>query len=345
MQGVNPVSKRLAVAIAVLAVGAGGWLLYGRYVANEEPARVFYGNVDIREATLGFRVAGRVEHMHYTEGDSVEGGDRLAQLDTEPFEEELALRKAQVNEAKAKLAKLEAGTRPQEIERARAEVESREAALENARAKYGRLEELVRKDFASRQAYDNAVENLKRAKAQLRSAREALNLAVEGTRREDIAAAEAALEAAQAQKEAAQTALEDASLHAPENGVILTRAVEPGTIVSAGTPVYTLSLRQPVWVRAYVPEPQLGLVSPGTPVEVITDTRPEEPYEGKVGFVSPVAEFTPKSVETPELRADLVYRFRVVVTNPDDALRLGMPVTVRLAGPGENTASRQQGAP
>jgi HlyD family secretion protein len=331
--------KRLALFLAIVAIVAGGWFLYQRYVVDDGPPRVFYGNVDIREVTLGFRVAGRVERMRFNEGDKVKPGDLLAELDKEPFEEELALRKAQVGEAKAKLAKLEAGTRPQEIERARADVEASEAALENARAKYGRLETLVRKDFASRARYDNAVEQLKRAKAQFRSAREALDLAIEGPRKEDIAAAEAALEAAQAQKEAAETALEDASLHAPEVGVILTRAVEPGTIVGEGTPVYTLSLSEPVWVRAYVPEPQLGLVSPGTQVQVISDTKPDQPYDGQVGFVSPVAEFTPKSVETPELRADLVYRFRVVVADADDALRQGMPVTVRLIeDPGETAA-------
>jgi len=327
-------TKRFALFIAAVALAVGGWFLYQRYVADDGPPRVFYGNVDIREVTLGFRVAGRVERMMFDEGDTVKAGDLLAELDKEPFEEELALRKAQVGEAKAKLAKLEAGTRPQEIERARADVEASEAALENAR------ETLVRKDFASEARYDNAVEQLKRAKAQLRSAKEALDLAIEGPRKEDIAAAEAALEAAQAQKQAAQTALEDASLHAPEDGVILTRAVEPGAIVSAGTPVYTLSLSDPVWVRAYVPEPQLGLVSPGTRVQVISDTKPDRPYDGQVGFVSPVAEFTPKSVETPELRADLVYRFRVVVAEPDDALRQGMPVTVRLVEDPAETAAK-----
>ncbi len=332
--------KRLALFLAIVAIVVGGWFLYQRYVVDDGPPKVFYGNVDIREVTLGFRVAGRIERMMFNEGDKVKAGDLLAQLDQEPFKEELALRKARVAEAQANLAKLEAGTRPQEIERARAEVEARQAALENARAIYGRQETLVRKDFASQEAFDNAVKQLKQAQAALSSAEEALKLAIEGPRKEDIAAAEAALEAAKAQEQAAQTALEDASLHAPEDGVILTRAVEPGTIVGEGTPVYTLSLSEPVWVRAYVPEPQLGMVSPGTPVQVITDTKPDEPYDGQVGFVSPVAEFTPKSVETPELRADLVYRFRVVVKNPDDALRQGMPVTVRLVEEAKQAAAR-----
>ena len=100
--------------------------------------------------------------------------------------------------------------------------------------------------------------------------------------------------------------------------------------MASGATVYTLSLQKPVWVRAYVAEPQLGLIHPGAAVQLFTDTRPGQPYDGQVGFISPVAEFTPKSVETPELRADLVYRFRVIVTNADAALRQGMPVTLRL---------------
>jgi HlyD family secretion protein len=94
--------------------------------------------------------------------------------------------------------------------------------------------------------------------------------------------------------------------------------------------VATLSLNDPVWIRAYVPEPDLGKIWPGMPAEIFTDTRPEHPYKGQVGFISPEAEFTPKNVETPRLRTDLVFRLRVVADNPDEGLRQGMPVTVKL---------------
>jgi HlyD family secretion protein len=177
---------------------------------------------------------------------------------------------------------------------------------------------------------------MRQAEAELKSAQQAQQLAVLGPRKEDIAAAQGALEAARAQRQIAETALADTELKAPAVGIILTRAVEPGAIVAAGTTVYTLSLQNPVWVRAYVSEPRLGTLAPGMAVEVYTDTRPDKPYPAQVGFISPVAEFTPKSVETPELRADLVYRFRVLVKNPDAALRQGMPVTVRIpAGAGD----------
>ncbi len=130
--------------------------------------------------------------------------------------------------------------------------------------------------------------------------------------------------------DAAETALADTAIAAPADGTILTRIREPGAIVGAGASVYTLALDRPVWVRAYVAEPDLGRVHPGQRALVYTDSRPDAPYPGQIGFVSPTAEFTPKSVQTTELRTDLVYRLRVVVGEPDDGLRQGMPVTVRI---------------
>ena len=128
----------------------------------------------------------------------------------------------------------------------------------------------------------------------------------------------------------ARTSLADAELRAPSDGIVLSRVREPGAIVSPSDIVYVLSLTGRVWVRAYVAEPDLGRIHPGMIVEVTTDTAPDKPYKGRIGFISPVAEFTPKSVETPDLRTDLVYRLRVIIDQPDTGLRQGMPVTIRL---------------
>ncbi len=117
---------------------------------------------------------------------------------------------------------------------------------------------------------------------------------------------------------------------APTDGVILTRIREPGTVVKAADSVYTLSVSSPVWIRAYVDEPDLGLVYSGMPAEIYTDIDGGSVYSGKVGFISPVAEFTPKTVETTKLRTDLVYRLRIYADNPDRGLVQGMPVTVKL---------------
>ncbi|MGH8802208.1 MAG: HlyD family efflux transporter periplasmic adaptor subunit, partial [Casimicrobiaceae bacterium] len=173
---------------------------------------------------------------------------------------------------------------------------------------------------AARAAHDQAVANLASAKA-------ALSLARAGFRSEDIAAGEARVAAAEAALAQAHTALADTELMAPSDGIVITRVREPGSMVASSTPVYTLSLRDPVYVRAYVNEPDLGRIAPGAPVQVHTDSS-NKVYRGQIGFISPRAEFTPKTVETTDLRTDLVYRLRVVVADGDQGLRQGMPVTV-----------------
>jgi HlyD family secretion protein len=251
----------------------------------------------------------------------------LATLDSKPLRDGLALAEARVAETEARLALLRTGSRPQEIQQARARVSEAGAALKNAEQEYTRQRELTGKGLSSQGLLDNTLARRDEASARLAGAREAVALAVEGARTEDILAAEAAVAGAMAQREQAATQLQDTELTAPANGVVLTRVREPGTIVGAGVPVYTLSLTDTVYVRAYVDEPHLGRVVPGAKLLVRTDSSDRE-YVGQVGFVSPRAEFTPKSVETPELRTDLVYRLRIVIRDADDALRQGMPVTV-----------------
>jgi HlyD family secretion protein len=330
--------KRLLLVLVLLLV-AGGALFWGLglqarlgFGPEREDALILYGNVDIREVQLGFRVYGRIATMRYEEGDGVRAGDLLATLDPRPYQDDLRRAKAEVAREAANLAKLEAGTRPEEIAQAEALVTERAASLANAERALERRARLVGSGAVSAQEYDDAQALVEEARARLVSAQKALELALQGFREEDIAAARAALEAARAGEAAAETALADTELKAPADGVLLTRVREPGAIVGMGETVYTLSLEQPVWVRAYIAEPQLGLIHPGMAAEVVTDTRPERPYHGQVGFISPVAEFTPKSVETPELRSDLVYRLRVVVEDADPGLRQGMPVTVRITG-------------
>src|SRR5207248_3184041 len=151
-----------------------------------------------------------------------------------------------------------------------------------------------------------------------------------GPRREDIDAGRAQLAEQEALVVEAERRLADSNLVAPNDGTILTRARERGAIVQAGETVFTLTLAAPVWVRSYINERDLGRVRPNMVAEVRTDSAPGKVYPARVGFISPTAEFTPKTVETRELRTDLVYRLRVVVDNPDGGLRQGMPVTVTL---------------
>jgi HlyD family secretion protein len=159
----------------------------------------------------------------------------------------------------------------------------------------------------------------------------ALALTIAGPRPEEVAEAEARLRAAEAQFALLQQQLTDAQLVAPVNAIVRTRLMEPGEMASPQKPVFSLAVTDPKWVRAYVSEPDLGKVSPGMPASIAVDSFPERRFAGWIGFISPVAEFTPKAVQTAELRTSLVYEVRVFVKDPEGALRLGMPATVSLS--------------
>jgi HlyD family secretion protein len=321
----------LVVLAAVIAAGVFGYHAWQQEQAVENGTELtLYGNVDIRKVDLGFRVGGRIETMFFEEGDAIRRGERVALLDRVPYENEVALALAARNRADAELARLENGTRPQEIRQARARVTEAEASLRAVEEQFQRSQVLVKVNAISRQAFDDIQASRDAARARLTSARETLALALEGFRKEDIAAGRSQLAEAEARLEQARIRLADTAIIAPADGILLTRVVEPGAIVAAGQTAATLSLNHPVWVRAYVPEPDLGEIWPGMPAEIYTDSRPDHPYRAHVGFISPEAEFTPKNVETPRLRTDLVFRLRLVAENPDEGLRQGMPVTVKL---------------
>ncbi len=325
-------NMRVRIAAVVVVAAVAGFAAWSRLAGGSDAdgALVVYGNVDIRQVELGFRVPGRIQAMPLEEGDAVAVGQELARLDQRPYRDELAMAEAEVARARAQLSKLERGNRIEEIEQARAVVVEREAALANARTTRERLRSLVAEGAVSRQAVDDASAALDAAVARLDVARRSLELAEEGFRSEDIEAGRAALAQAQAHEAAARTGLEDTVIKAPSAGTVLARVREPGAIVAAGQTVYTVSLTHPVDVRAYVAEPELGHVHPGDAVRVHNDTDPARVYHGQIGFISPVAEFTPRTVETPELRTELVYRLRIVIEDADEGLRQGMPVTVRI---------------
>lgn len=322
--------KRFVAVLAIAAIVAiAAYLVREQSSGTETAGLVLYGNVDIREVQLGFRVGGRLQTMLAEEGDRIEAGTELAALDDKPMRQALAVASAQVQAAQARLDRVTTGSRPQEIQQAQDNVSAAEAALENAESEYRRQAGLIAKNLSSQQALDSTETRRDQASARLSSAREALALAVEGFRREDIAEAQAELATARARQEQANTRLADTRLYSPSAGIIMTRAREPGAMVTMGATVYTLSLSEAVYVRAYVDEPSLVRVQPGTKVQVQTDGN-ENGFAGQVGFISPRAEFTPKTVETPQLRTELVYRLRIVVKDPEGLLRQGIPVTVRL---------------
>ncbi len=289
------ITKKTLALILFATLLFGGLFFYYQNASKERDATItLYGNVDIRDVNLAFRVFGRIETMLHEEGAQIKKGDLVARLDKRPYLDEVQV--------------------------AQAGIEQATVAFKNAERSYKRKKELAGKKFASTQDLDD-----------IQAKRDELKTQVI---------------AAKAKLQNAQTSLDDTEIYAPADGTILTRVKEEGAIVNPGESTYVLALSTPIWIRAYVHETDLGRIYQGMEAKITTDANPDKPYIGHIGFISPVAEFTPKTVETPELRTQLVYRLRIIVENTDQYLRQGMPVSVHIDTtqkmPESSTASSPQ---
>lgn len=270
--------KKISLYVIILAVlGYSGTYGY-RYIKKQQETTIkLFGNIDIRQSNLGFKVAGQLVDLKVEEGDAVKSGQLLAELDSEPY-------KVKLNQAKAQL-------------------EQAKAVSKNANLLYKRNFSLCKKKLISQQECDNITTKKQQADANVKLA--------------------------QAVVDEAKLSYNYTKLYAFDDGVVLTRIYEKGTILNAGYPVYSMILNKNMWVRTYIDEVNLGKVKLGTKVKIYADFS-DKAYEGHIGFISPMAEFTPKNIETESLRPDLVYKIRVLVDNPDDYLKQGMPVTLEI---------------
>lgn len=283
--------KKIAVIILLILIGCGIYYYHNHKKKNPNELELF-GNIEIRQVDLGFRVEGKLQKMFFEEGDYVKKGDLLATLENTNY--------------KAK------------YEKNLADVKANKATNANANIIYERSLPLCGDGTISKQDCDN-YKNLKDS-------------------------SKATLESSLASSKDAKKNLDDTKLYAPDDGIIMTRIQEPGAALSADQPVYTMAKTKPVWVRAYIPEAELANVKYGMKARVYTDTTDpktgkKREYTGWVGYISPVAEFTPKTVQTTDLRTDLVYRVRVYIYELDEYLRQGMPVTVEISLKGDKVNS------
>lgn len=265
--------------ILILLVAA-SFFIYEQFFhhANHKNELILYGNVDVRQVDISFRIPGQISELFFEEGDLVPKGSLMALLDPSPYD-------SQARQAEANVKTLKAN-------------------LNNAEILLKRRKELITDGSVSQEDLNNAQSTYDQLLAALNSSEAAFVVA--------------------------QDNLRYIKAYAPNDGVILSRIREPGTVVRDSDPVFTLSLASPVWIRAFIDETHLGQVVYGMDAEITTDNPNGHPYSGKVGFISPLAEFTPKTVETTQLRTDLVYRLRIYIDQPDSGLRQGMPVTVKL---------------
>jgi HlyD family secretion protein len=328
--------KKTLILVAVLAVAllAAGLFWWKQHEKRETGALELHGNIDIRQVSLAFDGSGRVAELLAEEGTAVKAGTVLARLDVRTLRLQADQARAQSEVQQQNLLRIKHGSRPEEIAQARSRVTASQADAARAREELVRLQNIA----TATQGRGVSPQDLDRAKSaeQIAAAKaneqgQALRMIERGPRNEDVAAAEAQLKASQAQLVLLQHQIDLGELKAPADAVVRSRLLEAGDMATPQRPVFALALSGPKWVRVYVSEPDLGRVRPGMAVKVTTDSARGQVLPAQIAFVSPVAEFTPKSVQTEELRTSLVYEVRVRIDDPADVLRMGQPATVQLA--------------
>lgn len=273
--------KKILILIILIGIAYGIYLYFNKSKENPDELTL-YGNVEIRQVDLGFRIEGKIAKMLVEEGDAVKKGELLAYLEDTNYKAD--------------------------YEKSLADIQMYKALKINSEAQYQRNIPLCADGTTSKQDCDMLLNTKNGSKA--------------------------SLESAIAKSKSAKKDLYDTKIYAPEDGIIMTRIQEPGAVVEPSSPIYTMAKSKPIWVRVYIPETNLANIKYGMKARVLTDTinpKTDEhrEYTGWVGYISPVAEFTPKTVQTTDLRTDLVYRVRVYIYEVDEYLRQGMPVTVK----------------
>jgi HlyD family secretion protein len=381
--------KKVIIPVLLVAVAGGvlGWRI--THPAADPDIIRLSGNIELTEVDLSFKLPGRLVELAVSEGDDVTPGQLIARMDsnelkqqqaregagvesaesalvqlrtaiawqTETIGGDIALKRAELAAAEARLLELKNGSRPQELEAARAVAAEAEAQSKQAQSDWERAQRLYKNDDISTAQHDQFRTRSEAAAATLRRARQQLKLVEEGPRQEQIQQQRAAVDRAKAALRLAETnkldlkrrqdelsmrqaeiarakaqagvlavQMDDRTLVSPIAGVVMAKSAEMGEVLAAGATVVTLGEIDKPWVRGYVSESSLGRVKLGKQVSVTTDSFPGKQYKGRITFISSEAEFTPKQIQTQEERQKLVYRIKIEVENPNRELKSNMPV-------------------
>jgi len=333
--------KKLLLAVVFLLVVATIVMIFFRF-GNRDQGRALRvsGNIEVTSVELSFKIPGRVQDRLVDEGETVKTGQVVARLDPEDLQHETDGRRAEVQAARAALTELETGYRREEIAQADAALRRISADAERLRVDFARQQQLYKKEVISARDFDASRAAYEASQASVREARERLNLLRSGPRKETIDQARARLAGAEASLALSETRLGYAVLRSSASGLVLSKNIEPGEQVTAGTPVVTVGMMDEVWMRAYISETDLGRARVGQKATVTTDSWPGKKYQGLVSFISQEAEFTPKSVQTAKERVKLVYRIKITVPNPNGELKPGMPADAEIEIDQTKTAGR-----
>ena len=328
----NAMKRRIPILIVLAALIAAGVYLYPRFTKSSKTQNetMLSGNIEAHESLVSFKVQGRIVELPVEEGQSVEKDSVLARLDDADYRQRVRIDEASVHVRQSKLALTLAGTREQEIRAVQQNMLDAQVDMQQKKLDYDRAQRLFSEDAVSAQDRDLADTAFRRSQAAFQATQQKYNEALEGSRKEEIAIAEANLKEAHANLGMSRVNLDYTVLRAPSAGVITVRQAELGEVVVPGTPVVTLADLDHIWLRAYIAETDLGRVRWGQIAVVTTDTFPGKQYHGRISFIASEAEFTPKSVQTNKERVMLVYRIKIDIDNPNHELKPGMPADAHI---------------
>jgi HlyD family secretion protein len=289
------------------------------------------GTIEATQVDIRSEVAGRILNLAFDEGDRVKPGDVLAAIDHEKMDLELQNAEARLREAQAHFGMLQSGFRKEDVQKAQEALQEAEIIFENAKRDYERIRKLHADKVAAENTRDTIETNYKSAQKRYERAQQDNQMLQSGYRVEDIAAAQAVKESAEAAVNLIKRRIKDATITSASKGIISERYVEPGELVSVGSVLFSIIDLQDMWIMAYVSEKNLGKVKIGEAASVSVDSFPDRKFPGKVIYISPEAEFTPKNIQTKEERVKLVYGIKVQINNEEELLKPGMPADVAIA--------------
>jgi HlyD family secretion protein len=340
--------KRLIPIVILLAAAiTAGFYFYPRFKSKPAPSNeiTLSGNIEAHESLLSFKVPGRIIELPIEEGQQVSQNDLLARLEDSDIRQKVRIDEASVAVRQSNLALAMAGTRDQEIRALQESVVDAQADLALKKADSDRAQQLFSKDELSAQDRDRAATAAKRSAAALAAAQQRVSEAEEGARKEDIAIARANLEQAKASLGLSRINVGYTTLRAPAAGIVTVRQAELGEVMAPGSPVASVADLDHIWLRSYIAETDIGRIRWGQDASVTTDTYPGKQFHGRVSFIAPNAEFTPKSVQTYKERVTLVYRIKIDVDNPNHELKPGMPADAHVKLTASPNGSQQPATP
>jgi len=307
------VKRKIVLPVALVLIAAA--VFWAFKLRKRDDDLVLSGSIEARDVQVGSLVGGRVTAVHVDEGASVTAGQPIVTLEPDLLDAQIREQESRVEQARARLALVLAGARPEEIARARAD-------YENAEKERRRLELLMKEGIVARQTYDDAA-------TAARTKQEMLRELERGNRPQEIEAARGALAEAEHHLAYLRRQREETVVRAPAAGIIQSFDLRPGDLVAPNAPVATLLEPDQLWVRVFVPETKLGLVRMGQPAALTVDTFPKRTFPGKVVEISPRAQYTPRNIQTLDQRSDQVFGVKVNV-EPAPELKPGMAALVRL---------------